>query len=154
MKLVYFADQPDALMTIAKWYFDEWGYLGAGTSVDEVAGKIHVYLNRDRIPLMILATEEDEPVGVVQLKFREMDIYPEKEHWLGGVYVAAQHRGKGIASKLINKALADAKSLGVEILHLQTELLNAGLYRSLGWQPLEQVNYHGLDVLVMEQKLS
>jgi GNAT superfamily N-acetyltransferase len=151
LKLVFLADHPEAVPFIARWYFDEWGYLGAGSSADEVADKVRVYLNKDKFPLIILALEGAEPAGIVQLKYREMDIYPEKEHWLGGVYVAAEHRGKGLAAKIINKALNVAKSLDVTTLHLQTQNLEGGLYKHLGWAPVEQVNYHGLDVLVMER---
>jgi GNAT superfamily N-acetyltransferase len=83
-----------------------------------------------------------------------MDIYPEKEHWLGGVFVSSEYRGKKIASKIVIKLLSIAESLNVKSLYLQTENLNGGLYSLLGWQPLEQVNYHGVDVLVMEKRLS
>lgn len=154
MNLVYLADHPAALPTIAKWYFDEWGYLGAGSSADEVEEKIRIYLNTEKIPLIIMAMEDEEPLGVVQLKYREMDIYPEKEHWLGGVYVAAEHRDWGIAAKIIRKALAVAESLNVETLYLQTLHPDGGLYATLGWEPIEHVNYHGLDVLVMERKIA
>ena len=151
LKLAFLADHPEAVPTIARWYFEEWGYLGAGSCVDEVAEKVRIYLNKDKIPLIILALKDGKPAGVVQLKYREMDIYPEKEHWLGGVYVPAKHRGKGLAAKIINKALDVAKSLGVTTLYLQTLNLEGGLYKHLGWAPVEQVNYHGLDVLVMER---
>jgi len=154
VEFVFLADYPDAVSTVARWYFEEWGYLGAGSSVDEVAEKIRIYLNSDKIPLILMAVEGREILAVVQLKYREMDIYPEKEHWLGGVFVAPKHRGEKIASGIINKALEIAKSLQVETLYLQTGNLDGGLYRKLGWQPLNRVNYHGLDVLVMEKKLT
>ncbi len=92
-------------------------------------------------------------MGVAELKFREMDIYSEKEHWLGGVYVPVKHRGKGIASQLIRQALQVAHTLGVSTLFLQTEKLGGGLYANLGWVPVDRVNYRGLDVLVMEKTL-
>ena len=69
------------------------------------------------------------------------------------VFVAAGHRGKGISAKIINEALVVAKFLGVKILYLQTENPDGGLYTNSGWSPVEQVNYCGLDVLVMENKI-
>jgi GNAT superfamily N-acetyltransferase len=110
-------------------------------------------LNREKIPLFVLAVEADEIVGVAELKYREMAIYPDKEHWIGGVFVPPAHRGKGIASRLANRIVEIAGSLGVKTLHLQTEKLNGGLYARLGWVATEQVNYRGLDVLVMEKRL-
>lgn len=46
-----------------------------------------------------------------------------------------------------------AVNLDVHNLYLQTERLNGGLYYRLGWKPVEQVNYRGLDVLVMENEI-
>jgi len=154
MELVFLTDRQEALATIASWYFDEWGHLGKGTTMEKVTEDLHSYLNKEQIPLIVLAVEGDEILGAAQLKYREMDIYPEKEHWLGGVFVSSEYRGKKIASKIVIKLLSIAESLNVKSLYLQTENLNGGLYSLLGWQPLEQVNYHGVDVLVMEKRLS
>ena len=63
------------------------------------------------------------------------------------------HRGNGIASRIANRTAEIARSLGVKTLHVQTERLDGGLYARLGWAPFEQVNYRGLDVLVMERHL-
>jgi hypothetical protein len=38
--------------------------------------------------------------------------------------------------------------------YLQTERHDGGLYARLGWQPLEEVHYHGVDVLVMGNQVS
>jgi GNAT superfamily N-acetyltransferase len=57
-------------------------------------------------------------VGTASLKYREMDIYPEKEHWLGGVFVSAEYRGRGIATRLVDGALEMARTLGVKMLYL------------------------------------
>ncbi len=105
------------------------------------------------IPLMILGEEAGKILGVVELKFHEMDIYPEREHWLGGVFVRPSSRGKGIASQIIEYTIDIAKSLGVTTLHLQTEQLDGGLYSRLGWVATEQVNYLGLEVLVMKREI-
>lgn len=97
--------------------------------------------------------EGDELLGVAQLKIREMDIYPDKEHWLGGVYVSSAARGRGVGSFLVTRALELAKHLQVKTLYLQTENLRGGLYAPLGFRPLEQTHYNGVDVLVMEHSL-
>lgn len=153
MHLEYLADNKFAIPILANWYFNEWGHIGNGTTLDKVKENLQDYLHTDEIPLIILAIEEGEVLGAAQLKYREMDIYPEKEHWLGGVYVFEKYRGNKIAEKIIGRVIDIAKRLDVETLYLQTKYLNGGLYRSLGWQPLEQVNYEGVDVLVMENKI-
>lgn len=153
MDFAMLADRTEAVPRIAGWYFDQWGRADGIPNAEHIEAKLQSYLNRDEMPLMVLAIAEDEILGVVQLKFREMDIYPEKEHWLGGVYVPAQHRGRDIATMLVHQALRLARALGVEQLHLQTEKLDGGLYARLGWVPQERVTYHGNEVLVMEKHL-
>jgi len=153
MDLEFLANKENAIPVLARWYFEEWGHLEKGNTLDKVTEKLHGYLNTDKIPLIVLAVERGEILGAAQLKYREMDIYPEKEHWLGGVYVSKNHRGNKLAEQIIRKVVSIAGKLDVHKLYLQTENLSGGLYTRLGWQPIEQVNYRGLDVLVMEKEI-
>ncbi|QQX80320.1 GNAT family N-acetyltransferase [Shewanella sp. KX20019] len=153
MQLFLLAEKPHALPQIAQWYSDEWGYIGEGRSTVELELKLGDYLNHSKLPLIILAQTEGKLMGAAQLRFHEMDIYPNREHWLGGVYVAPAFRGVGVGKALVEAVIEKAKQLGVISINLQTEDMSGGLYSSLGWQPVEQVNYHGIDVLVMEKQL-
>lgn len=153
MNFAFLADRPDAIPIIAKWYFNEWGYLRDVNSIEKTIQILQQYLNRDKIPLILLAIENDEIAGAVQLKYYEMDLYPEKEHWLGGVYVSDKYRKKKIAEKLVNRAIEVATNNNVETLYLQTEKLDGGLYKRLGWKPIDKVKYNGKEVLVMKKKL-
>ena len=147
------ADRPEAIPTIARWYYDQWGYRDPDNSHEKTCTHIGNMLNRDHAPLHVLAIEDGRVLGVAQWKIREMDIYPDREHWLGGVYVSDQSRGRGIASRVCNKAAEIAKSFGVDRVYLQTEKLDGGLYARLGWHPMEKVHYHGVDVRVMGKDL-
>lgn len=153
MEFVFLADHPGALSLVAEWYYQQWGKEHGMSSVKESEEILTDYLNRHEFPLIILARENGEILGAVQLKFYEMDIYPNKEHWLGGVFVPVKHRGKKIARKLVKHATEFAVSKGVDILYLQTEKLDGGLYKKLGWKPIETVNYRGKSVLVMKKNL-
>lgn len=101
---------------------------------------------------MVLATEDTEVIGAAELKYREMSIYPEKEHWLGGVFVSREYRGRGVASTLIERVVEIAEWFRVEVLHLQTARLGGGLYSRLRWSPFEQANYRGREVLAMRRQ--
>jgi GNAT superfamily N-acetyltransferase len=103
---------------------------------------------------MLLLIEQGKLLGVCQLKFHEMDIYPEKEHWLGGVYICEHQRGRGLAQKMVIKAKEIATSLGIKTLYLQTTELSGGIYKKLGWQPTAQITSKGEQVLVMQCDLS
>jgi GNAT superfamily N-acetyltransferase len=148
------ADRIEAVPIVARWYFDEWGHRVPDSTFEKTCASIEAALDRDRLPLPLLALEGERVVGVAELKPHEMlSIYPEKTPWLGGVFVSPEARGKGIASQLALRIAAIASSRGVERLYLQTTALDGGLYGRLGWQPIEQVFYRGLDELVMEKTL-
>lgn len=154
VQLGYLADHVDAIPVIADWYHTEWGHTAPGRTVENTQARLRGNLNRDKIPFSLVAKLGDEIVGTAELKYTEMkDMFPEKEHWLGGVYTAAEHRGHGYASVVIEEIVSKALQLKVDTLWLQTERLDGGLYTQLGWQPWRQVNNHGIEVLVMERQL-
>lgn len=153
MEFDYLADRPEAIPLIAEWYYEQWGHQHKVTSLKKSEEMLSDYLNRDKIPLLILATQGDEILGTVQLKYYEMDIYPQKEHWLGGVFVPKKHRGKKIAKKLVSKAIKVAKEHQIDTLFLQTEKLDGGLYKKLGWYLVEMSVYRNKPVLVMRKDL-
>lgn len=148
------ADRPDAIPLVTRWYVDQWGYREPGNLLENECERLSEYASRDRIPFIVLAIQGKEVVAAAQLKFREMaEMFPRKEHWLGGVYVAAEHRGQGYASQIVERVAELAPAYGVRTLHLQTEALDGGLYARLGWTPSTRANNKGQEVLVMEREL-
>jgi len=146
------ADRPETIPIIARWYFDQWGERSPGATVATICTNLEKYLNRTTIPLLVLALDHDDILGVASLKYREMDIYPDREHWLGGVYVPAVHRGRSVGSCVVENVVERARSLDVSTLHLQTDRLDGGMYGRLGWKESERVTYRGREVLVMERR--
>ena len=153
IELELLGERPEFLPILAQWYFDEWGELTKTVSPQAMEQRLQEYLNIDRIPLVVTASNEGVLLGAVQLKYREMSIYPEKEHWIGGVYVGVAYRNQGLAAKIIERTVQLAQSFGVKTLHLQTLRKDGGLYSRLGWHSVEEVNYRGIDVLVMERNI-
>ena len=149
------ADRPDAIAVVAQWYFDEWRTFLEHESVVETQAMLQEYMNRDRLPLMIVVADPSQVIGVAQLKFHELEeLFPDRMNWLGGVYVAPTHRGQGYASALVEQAAETATELDVPTLHLQTAERDGGLYSRLGWVPVQRVNNGFEDVLVMERRLT
>ncbi|MEL6653864.1 MAG: GNAT family N-acetyltransferase [Bacteroidota bacterium] len=147
------ADRPEYIPELAAWYFAEWGKDAKGNNLEREADQLRQYLNRDQIPLSVLALDGDRLAGAAQLKYREMKQFPEREHWLGGVYVAKEFRGKGLATKLVQEIVRSAKQYKVKELWLQTEHLNGGLYAKLGWEPDQIVKLPTYTTLVMKKSL-
>ena len=154
LEFALLADRTDAVPIVARWYFEEWGNLRPDNSIQRTSDRLEQYMNRDTMPFIVVATRADEIVGAAQLKFHEMaEEFPDKEHWLGGVYVAAGHRGHGYGSVIVERVTDMAPKYGVQTLYLQTEALDGGLYARLGWTEFARVNKAGLNVLVMERQL-
>ncbi len=147
-------DRPEAVPQICRWWFEEWGHLRPGDTIEDLTSRVRGLLNRDQLPIQIVAVSEVAIVGVAALKLHEMfDLYPEKRFWLGSVFVAPEFRGRGIASALATKIVEIAESRGIKEIHRQTENLTGGLYAKLGWKKVEQVRYKGYDALVMVKQL-
>lgn len=155
MRFEFLADRVEAIPIVARWHFEEWGHMVPDSSLEKTCESIQTQLNRDRLPLVVLAIEDESVVGVAELKPHEMIlVYPDKGPWLGGVFVLPPSRNRGIASQLALRITEIAESLGAEQLFLQTTALDGGLYGRLGWKPIEQVHHRGVDVLVMVKGLS
>ncbi len=153
MKLELLADNFEAHKTVAKWYFDEWVSSIPGVTIDRVESKLAKATNRNSAPLIVLAKEHDELVGAAELKLHEMDVYPNFEHWLGGVYVKESVRGNGTGKILAMDVIKRARAVGISKLYLQTEALDGGLYAHCGFRPIEKIEYKGHHVLVMVAEL-
>jgi len=153
IQIKFLADCPEFIPQISKWFFEEWGYIDPENSIEATSERLRLKLNKDKIPLLIVACKDQEILGVLELKNREMEEFPDYEHWLGGVYVAPRARGVGLASTMLNWAEQLANSLGVRQLYLQTEKHDGGLYARAGWLPLHSILSKGVEVLVMMKEL-
>ncbi len=149
----YLADHPEFVPQIATWYFNQWGHEEPGGSVERTCKRLKSKLNRDQAPIPIIALAGGKLLGTAQLKIREMEIYPEREFWLGGVYVDAAARGQGVGELLVKRVEEISQRLKIQELFLQTKKLEGGLYAKLGWILVEQVVYQGAQVAVMRKDL-
>lgn len=143
----------NAIPTVARWLFDEWGFRREGNCYETTCERLSAAASADNLPMYLLAVENEIVVGCAALKLREMQIYPEREHWLGNVYVPTEWRGRGVASRLVQAVVGACPRFNVSVLSLQTERADGGLYRKLGWQPVERVRSFGIEVTVMERDL-
>lgn len=153
----YLADHQDTIPIIARWLFDEWGHRSPESpdgSVEGVVGNLRNRLQRDALPLAMIAHENNEPFGTVSLKIREVEIRPQYEHWLGTLFVTESHRGKGIGSLLIGAAVDEARRLEISELYLYTRYRKTErLYERLGWAVVERPEYHGRLAIIMKLHL-
>jgi N-acetylglutamate synthase-like GNAT family acetyltransferase len=105
-------------------------------------------MNRDRIPLAIVALEAGEVLGSASLVAHDMDTRMELTPWLASVFVGEQYRRRGVGAELVRRIMAEAGKLKVPLLHLYT-VHSEKLYASLGWTVMERTNYLEHPVVLM-----
>jgi len=152
LEFAYLADHPEQVDKVIGWWHSVWSdRMGP---IDQATRHLCANLNIDSLPIQILAILDGQPVGTAVLKQQELgDLYPDKQYWMGSVYVDEAHRGANIASRLSQKIIDLAESRGLPHLYLQTINTSGGLYVRLGWEPLELFDYRGERTLIMVRKL-
>ena len=152
MKVVPLVERPDLVAQVAAWGFAEWGYLNPGQTLEKRTIQIRGKLNIDRVPIGFVALGDDDGiVGTASLIFDDLEGDP-RNPWLASVYVPPEQRKKGIASALVRTVEDDARRLGYKRLYLFTSTAPK-LYADLGWRPLEQRDYRGDHIQIMDKML-
>lgn len=152
MRVVPLVERPDLVDQVSAWGFAEWGHLDHGQTLETRTAWIRGKMNVDRIPVAFVALGEDDGiVGTASLIFDDLEGDP-RNPWLASVFVPPSHRRQGIASALVRAVEEKARALGYRRLYLFTTSA-ASLYAGLGWQALEQRDYRGEHIQVMDKVL-
>jgi GNAT superfamily N-acetyltransferase len=146
----YLADHPELLDQLAQLSWKEWQdiYEQRDQTLEHCLKNYRERMNTDRLPLTLVALHRNELVGMVSLKFHDMDTRPDLDPWLGGLLVLPEWRNRGIGTMLTHRATDEARRLNISPLYLWTHSAER-LYRKLGWQVVERTNYFGKEAVVM-----
>lgn len=152
MRIVPLVERPDLAEQVAVWGFDEWGHLNPGQTLERRRVQIEREMNVDRVPIAFVALDDDVGiVGTASLIFDDLEGDP-RNPWLASVYVPPEHRRKGIATALVRAVEEAARRIGYGRLYLFTSTAPS-LYAGLGWRALEQRDYRGEHIQVMDKAL-
>ena len=83
-----------------------------------------------------------------------MQSIPDREYWLGGIYVKPSYRNKGIGTQIIHQLEHRAISLGVSASNLQTDGLMEVFTQACGYSEVEQRFSNGVSVSVRTKLLT
>jgi predicted N-acetyltransferase YhbS len=152
MMIVPLVERPDLAEQVSVWGFDEWGHLNPGQTLDLRRAAIRGSMNIDRPPIVFVAIgDDDDIVGTASLIFDDLE-GDLRNPWLASVFVPTEHRKKGIASALVRTVEDAARRMGYDRLYLFTSSAPS-LYAGLGWRALEQRDYRGEIIQVMDKML-
>ena len=82
-----------------------------------------------------------------------MQAFPQYEHWLGSVFVADSHRGRGLAGALVEQAAAQAVRMGFPISSCRPRPGRWAVCAA-GLKPLQEADNRSYRVLVMVRRLA
>jgi N-acetylglutamate synthase-like GNAT family acetyltransferase len=152
IEIAFLADHPEYVHELASWLHAEWGWFTPGSTLEGRLGKLREHLNRDALPLVIVAHAHGVLLGTAALRSQDMDTRAELTPWLASVFVAPTAREQGIGERLVARIEAEAKRLGFRVVHLVT-FDKAGYYAKRGWEELERTRYRDEPVVVMRKEL-
>lgn len=143
-------EYPDSATEIAQWYYDEWAGPNPTKTVEQIALNVQKKAESDyQVPLSFVAHDGNTLIGVVEMKFRENKDYPEYVHWIGGVFVRPEYRGRGVCTSLINRVKQHSVLLGLEKLYLQCEECLIPMYTSFEFKKLHKAKHRDIDTIIM-----
>jgi GNAT superfamily N-acetyltransferase len=153
----YLANCPELVDELARLSWKEWQevYQQRKQTLEHSVKNYRERMNTDRLPLTLVAVRAGlavncrELVGMISLKFHDMDTRPDLDPWLGGLLVLPEWRNCGVGTMLMHRATEEARRLNVPQLYLWTHSAE-GLYHKLGWQVVERTNYFGKEAVVMQ----
>ncbi|HEU5245900.1 MAG TPA: GNAT family N-acetyltransferase [Candidatus Udaeobacter sp.] len=150
----YLANCPELVGELARLSWKEWQevYQQRKQTLEDSLKNYRDRMNTDRLPLTLVALHGGELVGMVSLRFHDMDTRPDLDPWLGGLLVQ-EWRNRGVGTMLMHRATGEARRLDVPRLYLWTHSAE-GLYHKLGWQVVERSHYFGKEAVVMQIGLS
>lgn len=151
MDIVHLKGNEFAIPVIANWFYNEWGDHYPVRSVEYICSLLKERMNDCSLPLTLIAVENEEVIGTVNLKARDMSIREDLSPWLGGLYVRENARKKGIGTQLINAAVDQAKQLNFDQLYLWTSSAK-DYYLNLGWTLIAEPFYEGKKASIFQKK--
>lgn len=145
----YLARHPGFVQRLAAWHYAEWAHLYATWTPALVAAELAAHRACAAIPTTLVAHADDAPVGSVSLLPEDgLPGFERYSPWLASLYVDVPWRGRGIGARLVRRAMALARALGVPRLHLFTPGQEA-FYAALGWRAFAPATAEARAVTVM-----
>ena len=153
LEIAYLVDHSELVPTLADWFAKEWGGQETTLAQKQFTEVLEGRMNRDQPPITFIGFLENEIVGTATLMVQEIETHPQYEHWLSSVYVRERYRRKGIVSEMIKVVIDKESQLEIDSLYLYTRR-KASLYAKFGWTALEETEYRGKVVYIMQRHVS
>ncbi len=147
--IAFLIDHAEVIPTLANWFALEWSDYYAKKTLADIEQDFRSDLNRDKLPIRLIAYQDDLPVGTIVLREQISETHPQYQPGLGGLYVTISHRGQGIARQLVQAGMTTAQELGIQTLYATTQVAG-GILEGLGWQHLGSIQNHAEQIALYQ----
>lgn len=152
MDIVDLKEIPEIIPKLVEWHHAQWAYLNPGSTLEKRLEKTKRYLCDEPIPSTFVAVDSGDVLGSAAIIEHDMDTRMEYSPWLASVYVAPEHREKGIGSKLVSYIMSFAKKNNTNNLYLFTPDKEQ-FYKRLGWNTIHLEPFNEVEVCIMQYKI-
>ena len=150
MRIDWLAAHPQHAAALAAAHVQAFGALLPDWTVAQALAELRAHDRAATIPSTLVALDgAGDWLGSVSLLAEDHPHIPQYSPWLASLYVRPEARGAGVGRALVARAVAEAGSLGTQVLHLYCKPDIAGWYRTLGWREHELLRLGPLEVHVL-----
>ncbi len=159
--LVPLSQSPHEKSRVLEWALDLWGdHYPSYTQQDWIdfysnstISTYESWLGQGQ-ELVYIAKLNQEVVGTIALvDFDELEEFRHLKPWIAAFIVNPHMRGTGIGTQILTLLEEEARSLGIEVVHLWTEDQSA-FYLKRGYQIVAPTKLGTLNIFVMRKKFS
>jgi N-acetylglutamate synthase-like GNAT family acetyltransferase len=152
VRISYLVEHPEYIPQLAQWLFEQWDTILGEKTLEPRIKKLTAHMNRDQLPIAWVAHANGQLLGTAALRVHDLEERKDLTSWLGGVFVGAQFRRRGIGGTLCATVEDAARVRGIQTLYLFT-LDKQAWYLRLGWKQLAPCAWHELPGDIMSKEL-
>ena len=141
VRINYLVERPEYIPQLAQWLFEQWGSILGEETPEARIKKLNAHMNRDQLPIAWVAHANGQLFGTAALRVHDLEGREDLTPWLGGVFVGAQFRRRGIGAALCVTVEEAARTRGIQTLYLFT-LDKQAWYSRQGWTVLAPCVWH------------
>jgi len=146
----YLKDHAEFIPQLAEIWYEVLGKIWLpNVKIEQVIKNFENHLNKDFLPLTIVAIQGTTPIGMCSLRNTD-GIRPDLSPWLGSLIVHPQYQHQGIGKELITRIQNIAKSMNFQQLYLFAfDPTIPEWYIKLNWSIFSMDKFKGHPVTVM-----
>jgi GNAT superfamily N-acetyltransferase len=143
-------ERPDFLELVADRLWHAWWH-DSPYDLPAFREIVALALGAGPVPSVFVAHEGDTFLGTASVIENDLDIRPQYQPWIAGVWVEEAARSRGVGRLLVDRATQAIFWAGFSRAYLYCGAHRVSFYTGLGWQPIEtEVGEERVTVFAMD----